>query len=82
MKNIFSLKNDINPLLRLAIPLALTGLVQSSTFFFETLFLAHVSQEAVAAGALVSWFYGIMAVILFGTLSSINILIAHKTRIR
>jgi MATE family multidrug resistance protein len=78
MKNIFSLKNDLYPLLTLAIPLALTGLAQSSVFFFETLFLAHVSQEVLAAGALVSWFFSTIAVILYGILRSINILIAHK----
>ena len=70
--------NDLHPLLKLAIPLALTGLVQSSTYFFQTLFLAHLSSDSLAAGSLVSWFFGTLAVILFGTLSSINILIAHK----
>lgn len=77
MKNI-SLKNDLSPLLRIAIPLALTGIMQSGVFFFETLFLAHVSEKTLAAGALVSWLFGILAVILFGTLSAINILIALK----
>jgi MATE family multidrug resistance protein len=78
MKNIFSIKNDLYPLLALAIPLALTGLARSSIFFFETLFLAHVSQEVLAAGALVSWFFSTIAVILYGILRSINILVAHK----
>lgn len=73
-----SLKHDLYPLLRLAIPLVLTGIMQSSVFFFETIFLAHVSQEVLAAGALVSWLFGTLIVILFGTLSSINILISHK----
>jgi MATE family multidrug resistance protein len=73
-----TLKNDIKPLVRLIIPLTLTGMIQSSVFFFETVFLAHVSPEALAAGALVSWFYATLVVILFGTLSAINILIAHK----
>lgn len=73
-----SLKNDLYPLLKLAIPLALTGIVGASASFFETLFLAHVDQQTLAAGALVSWLYGTFAVILFGTLSSINVLISHK----
>lgn len=71
-------KQHFNPLLVLVIPLALTGLLQSSTYFFETMFLAHLSQEALAAGALVSWLFGTFIVIVIGILSSINILVAHK----
>jgi MATE family, multidrug efflux pump len=70
--------NDLYPLLKLAIPLALTGIVGASASFFETLFLAHVDQQTLAAGALVGWLYATFAVILFGTLSSINVLISHK----
>lgn len=73
-----ALKNNIYPLLKLIIPLALTGLVQSAVWFFETIFLAHLSPETLAAGSLVSWAFGTVVVILFGTLSSINILVAHK----
>lgn len=78
MKKYFSLKDDVSPLLKLAIPLALTGLVQSSVWFFETLFLAQLGPDILAAGSLVSWLFGTIIVILFGTLSSINILISHK----
>lgn len=73
-----ALKNNVYPLLKLIIPLALTGLVQSAVWFFETIFLAHLSPETLAAGSLVSWAFGTVVVILFGTLSSINILVAHK----
>lgn len=72
------LKNDFNPLLKLAIPLAFVGMVGAAPAFFETLFLAHVDQKTLAAGALVSWLYGTFAVIIFGILSSINVLISHK----
>lgn len=78
MKNKYSIKNDFYPLIKLAVPLALTGLVQSATWFCETMFLAHVSEKALAAGALVSWLFATLMVILFGTFSSINILVAHK----
>lgn len=71
-------KSNLYPLLALAIPLALTGLIQSSVFFFQTLFIALLGQDALAAGALVSWLFGTLFVILFGTLSSINVLVAHK----
>lgn len=72
------LKDNLPPLLRLAIPLALTGLLQSAVWFFETLFLAKLGPDILAAGSLVSWLFGTVVVILFGTLSAINILIAHK----
>jgi MATE family multidrug resistance protein len=73
-----AIKNDLYPLLKLAIPLALTGMVQSSVFFFETLFLARVGTDILAAGALVNWLFATLVVILLGTLSSINILVSHK----
>jgi MATE family multidrug resistance protein len=72
------LKNHFYPLLILAIPLALTGMLESGVFFFETLFLARLSPDALAAGALVSWLFGTFVVILFGILSAINILVAQK----
>src|SRR5579863_9600978 len=78
MKNDISIKKDLLPLLKIALPLTLTGLVQSGIFFFETLFFAHVNEITLAAGALVSWLFGTLAVIVFGALSSINILVALK----
>lgn len=78
IKNLFSIKNDLSPLLKLVIPLALTGIVQSSAYFFETLFLAHLTPDVLAAGALVSWLFATLAVIFFGTLSSVNILVSLK----
>ncbi|WP_298625075.1 MATE family efflux transporter [uncultured Legionella sp.] len=71
-------KENFYPLLTLVIPLALTGLLQSSSWFFETMFLAHLGPDILAAGSLVSWLFGTVVVILYGTLSSINILVAHK----
>ena len=71
-------KTNFYPLLILAIPLALTGLIDSGVFFFETLFLAHLGPDELAAGALVSWLFGTFSVVLFGVLSAINILIAQK----
>lgn len=65
-------------LLKLAIPLALTGIAQSSVYFFETLFLAHLGKDVLAAGALVSWLLATIVVIFFGALSSINVLVALK----
>lgn len=78
MKNTISIKKDLTPLLRLAIPLALTGFVQSAVWFFETIFLAHLGTDSLAAGSLAGWLFGTIAVILFGILSAINILVAHK----
>jgi multidrug resistance protein, MATE family len=72
------LRNDLLPLLTLAVPLILTGLVQSSLGFFESIFISHLGENALAAGALVNWLFITLIVILFGTFSSVNILIAHK----
>jgi multidrug resistance protein, MATE family len=73
-----SIKNDLLPLLNLAIPLILTGIVQSSLSFFETIFLARLGEDVLAAGALVNWLFATLIVILFGIFSAINVLIAHK----
>lgn len=64
-------------LMKLAFPLILTGLVQSSSFYFETLFLAKLGINVLAAGTLVSWLAGTFLVILFGALAAINILVAN-----
>lgn len=72
------LKGDLYPLLRLIGPLILSGTVGSAVVFFETVFLARLNQDALAAGALVSWLFGLFGVIAFGTLGSINILVSHK----
>ena len=72
------LKDNFYPLLKLTIPLALTGLIQSAIWFFETMFLAHLGPDSLAAGSLGTWLFGTVIVILFGTLSSINVLVAHK----
>src|SRR6185312_9053635 len=77
MKSIH-VKNNLFPLLKLAIPLAFSGIIQSSVFFFETIFLARLGKEVLAAGALVSWLFSAIIVIFWGTLNSINILIAYK----
>jgi MATE family multidrug resistance protein len=71
------LKGNAFPLIQLATPLVITGLLQSIVFFFETLFLAHVGTEVLAAGALVSWLYGTFVVIVLGILGAINIRVAH-----
>lgn len=65
------------PLFRLAMPLSITGLLQSSIFFLETLFFSHLNHNVLAAGALVGWLFGTFTYFLNGTLSSVNILVAH-----
>lgn len=73
-----SLKEDVSPLLKLAVPMVLTGVMQSSLSFFENIFLAHLGPKTLAAGALVGWLFATMIVVLFGIFSAVNILIAHK----
>lgn len=71
-------KQNLSVVLRLTIPLALTGFGQAAGFFCDTLFLARLGPNILAAGALVGWLFSTFAVILFGTLNSINILVAHQ----
>lgn len=73
-----SLKNDYMPLLSLAIPFVITGVLQSSINFFETIFLARLGEHALAAGALVAWLFFTLISLLFGVFNSVNVLIAHK----
>ena len=71
-------KNDINPLLKLAIPLILTGLIESASPFFGTMFLAELGHGELAAGALVrGLFFALMAVI-WGILTTVSVLVAQK----
>lgn len=70
--------NNLIPLLKLAIPMAIASLVQSSLYFFESIFLSQLGEQALAAGALVSWLFAALIVIMFGTFGAINILISHK----
>ena len=72
-----SLKKEFPILIKLALPLVIAGLVQSSVYFFETFYLAHVSKETLAASALVGWLFATMTAVLFGTLSSINVNVSH-----
>ncbi|MBA2655025.1 MAG: MATE family efflux transporter [Gammaproteobacteria bacterium] len=73
-----TLSNYTLPLIRLALPLALIGLAQSGVFFFETLFLAHLGCQMLAAGALVSWLFGTIEAIIFGILTAVSVLVSHK----
>lgn len=70
--------NEINILLKLAVPLLITGIVESSVGFFSTLFLAHVGTRELEAGAIVSWIFVTMMVIMWGTLTSISVLVSQK----
>lgn len=73
-----AIKNDWYPLLKLAVPLAFIGVAESAVFFFETLFLAHLNEETLSAGALVSWLFGTLGAIVWGALTAISVLISHK----
>lgn len=69
---------DFKILLSLAIPLILSGLVEGSIGFFSTMFLAHLGKDSLAAGALVAWLFATMMVILWGTLTTVSILVSRK----
>jgi MATE family multidrug resistance protein len=69
---------EVNKLMKLVIPLVLTGFIESSVGFFTTLFLAHLGTQELAAGAVVQWIFFTLMVVLWGTLCSVSILIAQK----
>ncbi|HEU5280678.1 MAG TPA: MATE family efflux transporter [Gammaproteobacteria bacterium] len=71
-------QGDMAPLLKLSIPLVLTGFMQSAIGFFENIFLSRLGPDYLAAGALVGWFYATLIVMIFGTLGAVNVLVAHK----
>lgn len=64
--------------MKLALPLVFTGFVESSVGFFNTLFLAHLGTEQLAAGAVVQWIFFTMLVILWGTMTSVSVIVSQK----
>lgn len=64
-------------MLTLAVPLIFSGLIRSVVNYFMILFLAHLGQDILAAGALVTSLFLTFNVIILGTLTSINILVAY-----
>lgn len=72
------IKNDLMPLLLLAIPMVITGIVQSFLYFFENIFLSRLGEHVLAAGALVNWLFSALVVVVFGIFGAVNILISHK----
>ncbi len=64
-------------LLILAIPLIMSGVIETSVGFFSNIFLAHLSATSLAAGALVNWVFTTLMVIIWGTLSAITTLVAR-----
>ncbi len=64
-------------LLALALPLVLSSVIETSIGFFSNLFLAHLGAKSLAAGALVSWVFTTIMVIIWGVFSAISILVAR-----
>lgn len=69
--------SEASILLVLALPLIASGVLENSLGFFSTIFLAHLSQEALAAGAIVGWTFATLMVIMWGTLSAVSTMVAH-----
>jgi MATE family multidrug resistance protein len=69
---------EINTLLKLSLPMVMTGVMEASVGFFSTLFMAHLGAHELAAGAVVSWIFFTFLVIIWGTLTSVSGLVAQK----
>jgi MATE family multidrug resistance protein len=80
MSNLINQKTFLSEsriLLVLAIPLIMSGLIETSVGFFSNIFLAHLGTDSLAAGALVNWVFTTIMVIVWGTLSAITTLVAR-----
>jgi len=72
-----SLLKESKLLILLTLPLAVSGFVESSIGFSSTTFLAHLGPHELAAGALASWLFITLMVIMWGVLTSISVLVAR-----
>lgn len=71
-------RESIFPLLLLAAPLMVTGIIESSISFFSTFFLAKLGPKELAAGALVGWVFATLMVIMWGSLTAVSVVVAQK----
>ncbi len=74
---IFFQKNDFKIFLGLAIPLMLSGIVESSIGFTSNIFLAHIGPVAFGSGSLVIWFFATLMVIVWGIFTAVSILVSR-----
>jgi MATE family multidrug resistance protein len=72
-----SLLQESKVLIFLTLPLAVSGLVEASIGFSSTMFLAHLGQYELAAGALASWLFMTLMVIMWGVLTAVSVLVAR-----
>jgi MATE family multidrug resistance protein len=69
---------DIKIMLSLAIPLILTGLVESSVGFTSSLFMAHLGAQQLGIGGEVVWFFATLMIIMWSIVSAISIIVPRK----
>lgn len=73
-----SIFKEIRQSLKLSLPLILTYLIQSSSGFIGTVMIAHLSTDALAAGALVGGIYMTIIVFMFGLLAAVSVLVSQN----
>lgn len=73
----FFKKSDFRILVGLAVPLLLSGGIESSLGFTSNVFLAHLGPLALGAGSLIVWFFATLMVIMWGVFTAVSILIAN-----
>lgn len=76
--NYQSIFKEIRQSLKLSLPLILTYLIQSSSGFIGTVMIAHLSTDALAAGALVGGLYMTIIVFMFGLLAAVSVLVSQS----
>ncbi len=70
-------KNDFKNLISLAIPLILSGLMESSIGFISSVFLAKLGPLELAAGSLASWGFATLMIIMWGLLTAVSVLVSR-----
>lgn len=69
--------SEFRPLIRLALPLVASGIVEFSSGFVGTVLLGHVGAKELAAGTLVNAVFSTILVFLWGILNVVTVLVAQ-----
>lgn len=72
------LRPIITSLANLALPMAITTLIEASVGFINIAMLGHLGVNALASGALVTNFFTVIIMIMWGIFSACNILVANR----
>lgn len=70
--------SNLGPLIKLTLPLSVSGLIQSLVFFFETYFAAQINHQALATASIGGWIFYIGMSMISGCIGASSTLIARQ----